>query len=286
MLRRKHKKMRKKRGGASIAGEPARAGFFDRFKAGFDTVKSGIGQGISTTQKGYSNVKMLGEQARKAHANEINRAAFGGENDPVLGWDYNNFEDKEFRKYTSPFARNNNSKGHEFSRNSYSKPNMKPISQSIPKKEENYKSEKEIFIGGRKRKTRRRKKRGGNDPTIGEIVFVKWPHDDSSYKYYTGKFMGRYKDAKWYKWAEWDEGTQAYKKTRGINFEIYPFVKILPAEVVAAQGLTELIDSNNQNVEDPPSGGGRRKRKTRRRRRKRKTRKKKRKKSRKTRRRR
>ena len=273
MLRRKHKKMRKKRCGA---------GFFDKFSSGLETVKYGIGKGVSKTQEGYSNAKIAANQAKSNYDAEINRAAVGGEKDAVLGWDYDDFEDKEFRPYTSPFARINNSKGHEFSRNSYSKPNRKPILPSKPK--ENYKSIKEITLGGgRKRKTRRRKKRGGNDPTIGEIVFVKWPHDDSSYKYYTGKFMGRYKNAKWYKWAEWDEGTQAYKKTRGINFEIYPFVKILPAEVVAAQGLTELIDSNNQNVEDPPSGGGRRKRKTRRRRRKRKTR---RKKSRKTRRRR
>jgi len=275
MLRRKHKKMRKKGGGP---------GFFDKFSSGLETVKYGLGKGISTTQKGYSNAKIVANQAKSNYDAEINRAAVGGEKDVVFGRDYGKLKDTEFKKDTSPFARNNTGRG--FSRNSYSKPNRKPILPSKPKIEE-YKSIKEITLGGgRKRKTRRRKKRGGNDPTIGEIVFVKWPHDDSSYKYYTGKFMGRYKDAKWYKWAEWDEGTQAYKKTRGINFEIYPFVKILPEEVEAAQGLTELIDSNNQNVEDPPSGGGRRKRKTRRRRRKRKTRKKKRKKSRKTRRRR
>lgn len=276
MLRRKHKKMRKKRGGA---------GFFDKFSSGLATLNDSLKKGMSTTQKGYSNAKIAANQAKSNYDAQIKRVAVGGEKDVVPGWDYGKLEDTEFKKYTSPFARNNT--GHEFSRNSYSKPNRKPILPSIPKKEEKYKSIKEITIGGgRKRKTRRRKKRGGNDPTIGEIVFVKWPHDDSSYKYYTGKFMGRYKDANWYKWAEWNAGTQAYKKTRGINFEIYPFVKILPAEVEAAEGLTELIDSNNQNVEDPPSGGGRRKRKTRRGRRKRKTRKKKRKKSRKTRRRR
>jgi hypothetical protein len=268
--------MRKKRGGSV---------FSDRFKAGFKTVQYGLEEGISTTQRGYSNAKIGFDEAKKNYDAEINRAAVGGEKDAVLGWDYDKFEDEEFKKYTSPFARINNSKVHEFSRNSYSKPNRKPILPSKPK--ENYKSIKEITLGGgRKRKTRRRKKRGGDDPTIGEKVFVKWPHDDGSYKYYTGKFMGRYNNAKWYKWAEWDASTHKYKKTQGINFEIYPFVKILPEEVEAAQGLTELIDSNNQNVEDLPSGGGRRKRKTRRRRRKRKTRKKKRKKSRKTRRRR
>ena len=83
MLRRKHKKMRKKRGGS---------GFFDKFTSGLETVKSGIGKGISKTQEGISNAKMLGEQARQAHANEINRAAVGGDKDPVLSFDYKKFE--------------------------------------------------------------------------------------------------------------------------------------------------------------------------------------------------
>jgi len=242
MLRRKHK-MRKKRGGA---------GFFNKFKDGFNTVKTTFEQGAVKAQEGISNAKMLGEQARQAHANEINRAAVGGDIDPVLSFDYEKFENEEFGKYTSPLARRHN-RGSEFSRNSYHKPIRKPILTSIPKNPEKLEAIKTVtFGGGRKRKTRRRKKRGGNDPTIGEKVFVKWPHDDGSYKYYIGKFMGRYKkDNKWYKWAEYDESTQAYKKTQGINFEIYPFVSILPAEVEAAQGLTELIDSNNQNVEDP-----------------------------------
>jgi hypothetical protein len=155
MLRRKHKKMRKKRGGS---------GFFDKFKSGFDTVKFGIGKGITKTQEGISNAKIAAKQTKSTYDAEINKAREGGEKDAVLGWDYDDFEDKEFRQYTSPFARNNNSKGHEFSRNSYSKPNRKPILPSIPKKEEeNYKSEKEIFIGGRKRKTKRR--RGGKRKT-------------------------------------------------------------------------------------------------------------------------
>ena len=150
MLRRKHKKMRKKRGGS---------GFFDKFSSGLETVKFGIGEAASTTQRGYSNAKIAANQAKKNYDAEINRATVGGEKDPVLGWDYDNFEDEALKKYTSPFARNNNSEGHEFSRNSYSKPNRKHILPPIPKKK-NYKSIKEITLGGgRKRKTRRRRRK-------------------------------------------------------------------------------------------------------------------------------
>lgn len=284
MLRRKYKKMRKKRGGS--------VGFFDKFKSGFDTVKSGIGKGLSKTQEGINKAKIGVREAKENYDAEINKAREGGEYSPLAKKVLEGSVNKNIRKdpvgYVAAQQHWMKDTGvpTTFDRN----PLFEPVKPKRKRQftlgtDSNIKRRIELDGGRRKRKTRRRKKRGGNDPTIGQFVFVKWPHDDGSYKYYIGQFMGRYKkDNKWYKWAEYDESTQTYKKTQGINFEIYPFVSILPAEVKAAQGLTELIDSNNQNVEDPPLGGGR-KRKTRRRR-KRKTHKKKRKKRRKTRRRR
>lgn len=285
MLRRKYKKMRKKRGGSGSVG------FFDKFKSGFDTVKSGIGKGLSKTQEGINKAKIEVSQAKENYDAEINKAREGGEYSPLAKKVLEGSVHKNIRKdpvgYVAAQQHWMKDTGvpTTFDRNPLFEPvHPKRKRQFTPGTDSNIKRRIEFGGGRRKRKTRRRKKRGGNDPAIGEIVFVKWPHDDGSYKYYTGKFMGRYKEKTWYKWAEWDVSTKAYKKTQGINFKIYPFFKILPAEAEAAQGLTELINSNNKNVEDPPLGGGR-KRKTRRRR-KRKTHKKKRKKRRKTRRRR
>ena len=283
MLRRKYKKMRKKRGGSGSVG------FFDKFKSGFDTVKSGIGKGLSKTQEGINKAKIGVSKAKENYDAEINKAREGGEYSPLAKKVLEGSVHENIRKdpvgYVAAQQHWMKDTGvpSTFDRNPLFEPvhpKRKRKRQFTPGTYSKIKRRIEFRGGRRKRKTRRRKKRGGNDPAIGEIIFVKWPHDDGSRKYYIGKFMGRYKDNKWYKWAEWNEGTQTYRKNRGLLETTYPFSTTTPEEEIAAEGLTEIGAADTEVIE-----GGGRKRKTRRRR-KRKTHKKKRKKRRKTRRRR
>ena len=155
MLRRKHKKMRNKRGGADS--------FFEKWKAGANKIKYATKTSLEKTKTGLKNAKVAANTAKREYDNQLNRDAVGGDKDPVLSFDYEKFADEEFGKYTSPLARKHN-RGSEFSRNSEPKPIHKPILTSIPKKPEKLEAIETVTFGGRrKRKTKRR--RGGKRKT-------------------------------------------------------------------------------------------------------------------------
>ena len=156
MLRRKHKKMRKKRGGA---------GFFDKFSSGLETVKYGIGKGVSKTQEGYSKAKMLGEQARQAHANEINKAREGGEYSDLAKNIMNKSVNKSIRKDPVGFMSRQQREIADtgvtttFDRNPLFEP-VKPKRKRQFTTDSNSTIKRKLFGGGRrKRKTRRRRRK-------------------------------------------------------------------------------------------------------------------------------
>tara|TARA_B110000444_G_scaffold65236_1_gene61098 strand:+ start:294 stop:818 length:525 start_codon:yes stop_codon:yes gene_type:complete len=155
MLRRKHKKMRKKRGGA---------GFFDKFKDGLNTVNGFARQGISKTQQGISNAKMLGEQARQAHANEINKAREGGEYSDLAKNIMNKSVNKSIRKDPVGFMSRQQREIADtgvtttFDRN----PLFEPVKPKRKRQftDSNSTIKRKLFGGGRrKRKTRRRRRK-------------------------------------------------------------------------------------------------------------------------------
>ena len=82
MLRRKHKKMRNKRGGVS---------FFEKWKAGTNKLKYATKTGLEKTKTGLKNAKVAANIAKREYDNQLNREAVGGDKDPVLSFDYEKF---------------------------------------------------------------------------------------------------------------------------------------------------------------------------------------------------
>jgi len=155
MLRRKHKKMRKKRGGS---------GFFDKFSSGLETVKSGIGKGVSKTQEGYSNAKIAANQAKKNYDAEINKAREGGEYSDLAKNIMNKSVNKNIRKDPVGFMSRQQREIADtgvtttFDRN----PLFEPVKPKRKRQftDSNSTIKRKLFGGGRrKRKTRRRRRK-------------------------------------------------------------------------------------------------------------------------------
>jgi hypothetical protein len=148
MLRRKHKKMRNKRGGRT---------FMDAFTKGAGTIKE-------TTLLAKEKAEIIGEGTKSGfnafnagRTAAINRNIIGGEDnffDPFSttgsNWLKKNKVEKQFGAYTS------DGNNHEI----YTRPTNTNL-QSIPKKPEKFEAIKTVTFGGR-RKTRKRKKRAGS----------------------------------------------------------------------------------------------------------------------------
>lgn len=74
MLRRKHKKMRNKRGGSD---------FFKKFGDGVNTIKTNVGEGVTKTQAGINLAKISANEVTNNYNAELNKAValpghFGG----------------------------------------------------------------------------------------------------------------------------------------------------------------------------------------------------------------
>ena len=154
MLRRKHKKMRKKRGGS---------GFFDKFKSGLETVKIGIEEAASTTQRGYSNAQIAANQAKKNYDAEINKAREGGEYSDLAKNIMNKSVNKNIRKDPVGFMSRQQREIADtgvtttFDRN----PLFEPVKPKIKRQfTDSNSTKRKLFDGGRrKRKTRRRRRK-------------------------------------------------------------------------------------------------------------------------------